>query len=226
VASDAVDMPTQHVVTKGECLSSIAADYGYPDYRIIYDDPANAELKTKRPNPNVLCPGDVLVIPDRAQTSFPCATGQTQQFVVQLPEVVTRIEVGVAEAHFYELTVGDQIFKGKTDGQSPIEHPISPLAESGQIELWPATAGNDTEKDGAFSWDLQFGHLDPIEEISGVQGRLANLGYYAGPIDGETGPELELAIGQFESDAGLDVTGDVKNGDMQKKLQASHDGSS
>ena len=49
-------MPTQHVVARGECLTSIADHYGFPDYRVIYDDPANADFKQRRPNPKSSTP--------------------------------------------------------------------------------------------------------------------------------------------------------------------------
>ncbi len=49
--------------------------------------------------------------------------------------------------------------------------------------------------------------MDPIEELSGIQGRLKNMGYYVGDIDGETGPATEFAIRQFQSKNRLEVTG-------------------
>jgi len=45
---------------------------------------------------------------------------------------------------------------------------------------------------------FNLGHIDPITEISGVQGRLANLGMYSGPIDGESSQELTEAIRAFQ----------------------------
>ena len=43
-------MPITHVVAQGDCFSKIARRYGFADYKVIYNDPANAELKKKRPN--------------------------------------------------------------------------------------------------------------------------------------------------------------------------------
>ena len=51
-----------HVVEQGECLSSLTQLYGFSDYRQIYYHPNNSELRRKRPNPNVLYPGDEVFI--------------------------------------------------------------------------------------------------------------------------------------------------------------------
>jgi len=217
-------MPTNHTVVQGECLSRIAAQYGFADYRVIYDDPANAAFKKSRPNPNVICPGDLLVIPDRRLKVLSLATGARHKVVIARPKAAVRLDMQVTEPHFYELVIADQTFKGKTDGKSPIEHAISPLAEKGRIDLWPAVGGNETKKEGFFSWELQLGHLDPPETIAGVQARLANLGYYNGPIDDTESLDLHLAVAAFELKVGLDITGDPRSTVMQQKLHGLHDG--
>ena len=55
----------QHMVKEGECLDSIALDHGFADWRTIYDHPKNTDLRSKRPDPNVIHPGDKLFIPDK-----------------------------------------------------------------------------------------------------------------------------------------------------------------
>jgi len=219
-------MPRKHTVAQGECLSSIAAHYGFADHLAIYDNAANAELKKKRPNPNVLLPGDVVAIPDVSSKTLSLATGKRYKIVVKRPPAVVPLEVRVAEPHFYELRIGDDKFEGKTDGKAPIEHAASPAAHAGRIELWPATDGNESERQGLFGWDLQIGSLDPADEISGVQGRLANLGYYAGPVDGDgiDNTDLAHAVARFETDQGLEVTGDASSASLQAKLRDLHDG--
>ena len=57
-------MGDYYTVQQGDCLSSIAQNFGFPDYATIYRDPENAAFRKKRPNPNVICPGDILYIPD------------------------------------------------------------------------------------------------------------------------------------------------------------------
>src|SRR5258705_4409473 len=69
----------QHVVSQGECLNSIAANYGFV-WKTIWNHPDNADLKAERKNPNVLYPDDVLVIPDKTIKEESAATEQTHRF--------------------------------------------------------------------------------------------------------------------------------------------------
>lgn len=57
--------PIVHVVQPGESLSKIAALYGmgFAAWRKIYNHPLNEELRAKRPNPNLIHPGDEVMIP-------------------------------------------------------------------------------------------------------------------------------------------------------------------
>jgi len=216
-------MPTEHVVQQGECLSSIAQSYGFPDFRTIYDDPANADFKKRRPNPNLIYPGDVLVIPGPSAPTFTLATGQSHPFVVKRPKATLCLQAEIMTSHHYRLVVGDKTFTGQTDGSAPIEHPIPPDAATGRIELWPATQGNEKAQAGLLGWDLQLGALDPIDELSGVQARLANLGYYNGPVDGEENDDLPLAVARFQADEGLTASGDLDD-DTRDALRQRHDG--
>ncbi|MEZ4313995.1 MAG: peptidoglycan-binding domain-containing protein [Polyangiaceae bacterium] len=63
----------------------------------------------------------------------------------------------------------------------------------------------------------------PVEEISGAQGILANLGLYHGPVDGRLSDALRVAVARFQEKAGLEVTGDLDDA-LRDKLRAEHDG--
>lgn len=61
-------MPMEYAaykVKKGDNLHKIAKRHGYPaaDWRKIYDHKKNADFRRKRPDPNMIKPGDVVLIP-------------------------------------------------------------------------------------------------------------------------------------------------------------------
>ena len=73
--------------------------------------------------------------------------------------------------------------------------------------------------------ELQVSPLPPITEISGVQQRLKNLGYDAGPNDGTLNPQTEHAILEFRRKRGLgDPTAgaSVLDSSTRNSLQAAH----
>lgn len=57
-------MGTTYTVTDGDTMSQIAVDHGFSDWRVIWDDPANAGLRAQRPDPDKIFPGDQVFIPD------------------------------------------------------------------------------------------------------------------------------------------------------------------
>jgi hypothetical protein len=83
------------------------------------------------------------------------------------------------------------------------------LASDGtmQINILPGVAkvnvdlfvDDNDEPQGKY--ELAVGHLDPVEEVSGVQARLGNLGYYSGPITGTLDDATRRAISAFRLDA-------------------------
>src|ERR1035438_5291586 len=64
-------MPTAYTVKQGDHLSRIADQFGFSDYRVIWDYAGNADLKAQRKNPHVLFPGDSVIIPDKEQRPQP-----------------------------------------------------------------------------------------------------------------------------------------------------------
>ncbi len=63
--------PTQtasslYTVRAGDTLVAIAKRFGFASWREIYDHPDNEPFRRKRPNPDRIFPGDVLLIPGRA----------------------------------------------------------------------------------------------------------------------------------------------------------------
>jgi hypothetical protein len=208
-------MPTgqTYIVQQGDCLSSIADSFDMLP-KTVWD--ANSDLQQKRYNPNTLMPGDQLLIPAPRVQSSNGATDKLHRFV--LKTVPTKFRL-VIEQHqqpiagkSYELTIDGKKLSGSTSDSGLIEVPLPASAKSGVLKI----------PDAEIECELQFGCLDPLEEVSGAQARLQNLGYYYGDIDGEPSDEWSESLSLFQSDYGLDVTGEL-DGPTQQKLLARHD---
>jgi len=106
-------MPREHKVRQGECISSIAGKYGhFPE--TIWNDPANAQLKSKREDePNILYAGDVVVIPDKRLKEESGATDERHRFVKKGVPVQFRLRL-------MERSVEEQIGKHQS---SPLSGP-------------------------------------------------------------------------------------------------------
>jgi len=198
-----------YIVQQGDCISSIAEREGFLPNTLWN---ANPELKVKRKNPNALLPGDELTIPDKTTKTVSKPTDQTHKFVLKrMPTkfrlVVERYQQPLANKK-YILTVDSQTYKGTTTGAGLLEVALPPNATSGLLQI----------PDESFECSLEFGCLDPADEISGAQGRLQNLGYYHGDISGQMNDDLQEALQFFQSDFGVPVTGQLDTATVQKLL--------
>jgi peptidoglycan hydrolase-like protein with peptidoglycan-binding domain len=66
---------------------------------------------------------------------------------------------------------------------------------------------------GDLTVPILLGSLNPRDEtgdqgVSAVQARLANLGYWPGPLDGILGPRTQAALRLFQGDHNLEMTGE------------------
>ena len=64
-------MSTAYTVQRGDSLSAIAKRNGLRSWKEIYNDPENADFRKRRPNPNLIFPGDIVMIPGGSQPSGP-----------------------------------------------------------------------------------------------------------------------------------------------------------
>jgi len=203
-------MPKEHKVKQGDCLSSIAEEHGL-FWEKIWNHSKNTELKEKRKDPNVLYPGDVVFVPDIEQKEESCATEQRHKFrrkgVPEKLQLVLRIEGEPRENVEYIIDIDGNQSRGTTDGEGRVSISIPPGARRGKITL--VDAGEEFEVD--------LGNLDPITEVSGVQARLANLGYDV-EVTGQWDERSAEALRQFQSRQELDATGEIDE-PTQNKLR-------
>ena len=217
-------MSSVHEVKQGECLSSIAKQYGFRDWKVIYDDPNNKDFKKARPDPNVIAPGDMIFIPDKkdATKKVSISTEQKHKFKVTLPKTLLRIVVKDDEekpiaGKPYALVLGKETRKGATKGDGSVEEKVDVGVTKGELTIWLDKAD---EGDHLF-WNIAIGHLDPVDEVAGVQARLNNLGFFCGQPDGRVGRHTIAALKGFQQAAGLKTTGKPDD-DTKKKLVETH----
>lgn len=213
-------MPIDHTVRQGECLSKIALKYGFTDWKFLYEHPDNSALRRKRPNPNVLYPGDVVKIPEMRKKEEQAGTGKVHRFQVKTPKKFLRIVFKTPKGDVYENEPYTLEFEsgaskaGKTDGRGLLNEPV-PLGER-----------LATLKIAGRALGLRLGHLNPNgdvenEDLSGIQARLNNLGYPCGANDGKYGRHTRTALAVFQEGEKLDVNG-LPDEPTLKKLEEQH----
>lgn len=195
-------MAINHQVKQGDSIASIAFDNGFSP-ETLWNEPNNSELRAKRQDRNILLPGDVVFVPDKRVKEVREATDQVYKYKLKNTPEKLRLQLlkegKPRPSEAYELEIDELRFNGSTDGEGRIEQSIPPNSKSGRLKL----------REGEEVYELSIGHLDPLNEISGVQGRLRHLGYYFGPIDGTVSTEFEHALQLFQAAAGFEPSGDL-----------------
>jgi len=198
-----------HTVKEGDCMLSIADQYGF-FWESLWGLPENAALKAKRKHPTVLMPGDVVFVPELREKEEPKPAEATHKFKEKgIPgRLRLRLLSGgepLAQQDF-RLSVDGELFSGKTDADGHVlavdgakELKIKPGARQGKLKI-----GTDQ---GEYILDL--GWMTPIDEVSGAQARLHNLGFTPGGIDNGWGDGTKLAMQKYQKarkDDGLKKT--------------------
>lgn len=217
-------MSVVHVVKPGDCLYRIAQQYGFADWRTIYEHADNAEFRELRPNPNVIYPGDEIHIPAPAPKQLSLATSKQHKIKVERPKIMLRIELHderdepLADKEF-SLAFGVTVYEGTTNGDGILEQKIKPGEERGQLTVY-LTGDRAAER---YVWDISVGHLDPVEELSGVRQRLNNLGFYCEPggvgVEGEIDESLRMALLGFQRVAEIELTGEADDATRAKLVE-------
>jgi hypothetical protein len=203
-----------YVVRPGDCLASIAVAHGF-HWKTLWQWPENAALKQNRQDPHVLHPGDQVFIPALRPKESRCETDRRHRF--KLKGVPERIRIAVTDEEDrpmanqpYMLEIDGVRFEGSTDASGMFEHAIPPGAKDGHLSVGEGESRQD--------FRLALGHLDPVTEISGAQGRLLNLGYYAGLVDGQLNAATRTALLLIQDKYGLSPSAE-NDAETQAKLK-------
>ena len=142
-------MAKKHKAANSDHISGIAKDEGFALWQSIWMEEGNADLRSKRSNPNLLfkgdrkAPGDVITVPDRKTKKKPVATDGAHKF--KLPGVkplflrlrILNASFGPIKNADYELKIDGvaEPRKGKTDGSGQIEEEIPPEARKAKLSV-------------------------------------------------------------------------------------------
>lgn len=149
----------------------------------------------------------------------------------------------------YVLVIDDKKKKkkqGTTDGDGWLDEPVLPDARRAEVRFEAPAEDNPDDDPAPFEGEgddivredepiaeepagqrehvyvFELRHLDPTTEITGAQGRLKNLGYSVGPIDGVLGRRTGEALRAFQHDQGIEVTGELDDATQAKLAEFGH----
>jgi hypothetical protein len=239
-----------YVVREGDCIGSIAKQHGH-FWETLWTEPANAELRRVRGDPNILFPGDRVTIPPIRLREEQRPTDQRHRFIKRGEPAKLRLRL--LEERRDEQPAADAPpprYVGRDVYTEDPPAPPSPLVDrprknvpyvlsvdgevfrgrtdaDGYLEAWispTATTGRLLLNPGTAGEEdlvLNLGHLDPIDEIAGVKQRLANLAFDCGDRTNEMTPGLRDALLAFQDKHGLQATGELTD-EVRRKLRDLH----
>ena len=218
-------MPFVHTAQPGECLVRVAWRY-LLQYKQVAGHADNQALMEKRKDPHMLFPGDKLTIPDEKPMSWTLETGKLHPLKVTVPRKELRLVVRDAKNEplanqAYTLVLeGAKPEKanrsGTTDGDGMLREPLPLMCMGAVLDI------------ADWKIQLRLGYLSPLpadeaDPVGGIESRLRSLGYAAGqsrkPSKGKPrviAPDTKLALALFQSDAELDVTGELDDDTLTK----------
>jgi hypothetical protein len=114
----------------------------------------------------------------------------------------------------YVVVIDGHTSEGLTDSDGTLEITIPPGATNGRLIIEPGTPRE-------MVIPISLGHLNPIETVSGVKQRLANLTFDCGDTSDDETEAYAEAIRAFQRKYGLEDTGEL-NEQTRQKLQDVH----
>jgi hypothetical protein len=234
-------MSTEHIVREGECIDSIAKRHGFfADTLWKHDD--NRPLRDLRKDPNILLPGDVVIIPELRRKD--CAGSTEARHRFRRKGVPARLRM-----KFYR-PVAPKPEEGSGGGQyDPSRYEELPPPQGREYEPI-ANAHFVLNVDGSYierksdgeglvdvpippdavsgsikfypgmpeeiSFDLSLGGMDPIDTMIGVRKRLNNLGYHCLPSSDELDESLRDALRRFQTAQNLTASGNIDQATKDK----------
>ncbi|MFT3767398.1 MAG: peptidoglycan-binding domain-containing protein [Minicystis sp.] len=210
-----------YVVRQGDYLLKLAFARGF-DADEVWNDPKNADLKALRKDHRLLAPGDVVYVPEKEAEELPIQKGTTNRYVAKVPKVTLDLRFHDGDSPFanesYEVRGLGSPLQGTTDGEGRVSVKVPVHVAEVQV-VFP---------DRRVAFPVRVGHLDPIEEPTGVRQRLQHLGFYeAAQADAPDWADLDAverdrrAVTAFQTRHGLPSSGDMDD-ETRAALQKAH----
>jgi hypothetical protein len=195
-----------YVIKIGDYVALLAYQFGF-DADTVWNDPANDALRQLRPDPNVLCPTDILYIPDqndKQPAMQTLTTGQANNFVANSQMVTVSVHFSSCicfacegqplKGEAYEVE-GASVDPGALDDDGNFTATIPTSTQEFTVKL---TNRNEM-------YTIKVGYLDPPATLTGAWQRLAMLGFTDSPTlvsedgydDGIT-PDVQYALWEFQ----------------------------
>lgn len=202
------------IARQGDSVPSIAADHGF-FWETIWNHPENTNLRSLRSSPNQLVPDDEVFVPELREKTEDRGTDARHTFKRKGVPAKFRLQIKRLDkprANLdYVLEIDGKQIKGKTDSQGILEQYIAPNARGGQVIL----------EGGKEVIPIRLGHLNPVEDLAGVQQRLNNLGFKCGSEDGTLSEQTKAALLSFQKQYDLQLSGEA-DAATKSKLQELH----
>lgn len=204
----------EHVVKPGDCISSIALSAGH-FWQTIWDDPANAELKAARGQPNVLLEGDRVHVPALRPKQEPGDTEKRHRFVRrgEPSHFAVRVldqDVPRANEPFTLVIDEKQTITGHTDPEGKLDVPIP-----GSARLAVLTVGTPPD---TLKLKFNLGGLETVGSYKGLQTRLRNLGY-ACEVTESLDEQTLAALNDFRAAEGMPQSDSVDDTTRARLLE-------
>jgi len=200
--------PAVHKLVQGECLWTLANRLGL-DADALWE--ANPDLHKGERLQNVLAPDDMVSLSQDEPILEDVSPGDRVRIRCEPAEARARLrfqnDEGAARSRIdfmIRIVTRDgteHVWSGKTDGDGALDEAVPAEALTMEITL-------ATEPDPEV-YHFRFAYLDPLETVSGVQGRLFNLGFWCGSERGEVGPLTRRALREFQNEYGLSESGEI-----------------
>ncbi len=206
-------MPKVIIAKEGDCFINICNHEGFY-WETVWNLPENQKLRERRKKHNIIKKGDRIYIPDLEIQEYQAGTERRHTFCLKTEKVnftLTLMDLGLPRANEnYILVVNGSYRTGTTDDNGTLIESIPPKARNGRLLL-----GEKQEE-----IIINFGYMDPIEEISGVQTRLQNMGFYEGEIDDQLNKETIAAIAEFQRSVNFSGEGELNDETRQALVEA------